>query len=182
MRSVGGAPGHLPKNTDCLQAVREALLGSLLGHDFEDREIGERHHGMPLALSRPAQDTVDMLHDTHHPRLRIRIIFGETEMIGPGKAELLERIDRTGSIAAAGREMSMSYKRAWQLISTLNAMFREPLVDSTRGGAGGGGAVLTDTGRTVLDLYRAFEADAAEAGLRRLGALQSLLRDIPEQK
>lgn len=123
-----------------------------------------------------------MEHDTHRPRLRIRIIFGDEEMIGPGKAELLERIDRCGSIAAAGREMSMSYKRAWQLISTLNAMFSEPLVDSTRGGAGGGGAVLTETGRTVLTLYRAFEAAAAEAGAQRLKALQDMLRDIPEEK
>jgi molybdate transport system regulatory protein len=52
---------------------------------------------------------------------------------------LLERIDRCGSIAAAGREMGMSYKRAWQLIGTLNAMFREPLVDSTRGGPAAAG-------------------------------------------
>ncbi|MFD1807941.1 winged helix-turn-helix domain-containing protein [Gemmobacter lanyuensis] len=55
-------------------------------------------------------------------------------MIGPGKAELLERIDETGSIAAAARDMGMSYKRAWSLIETLNAMFDLPLVASTRGG------------------------------------------------
>ncbi|MFN3822842.1 MAG: winged helix-turn-helix domain-containing protein [Pseudorhodobacter sp.] len=116
------------------------------------------------------------------PVLRIRIVFGDAEMIGPGKAELLERIDRCGSIAAAGREMSMSYKRAWQLIGTLNAMFREPLVDSSRGGPGGGGAVLTDMGRAVLALYRGFEKDAAEAGTKRLNALQEMLLDIPEGK
>ncbi len=120
--------------------------------------------------------------DTKRPTLRIRIVFGDEEMIGPGKAELLERIDRCGSIAAAGREMSMSYKRAWQLIGTLNAMFKQPLVDSTRGGPGGGGAVLTETGRTVLSLYRAFETDAAEAGVMRLDAMQAMLRDIPERK
>lgn len=123
-----------------------------------------------------------MERQTHRPRLRIRIVFGDTEMIGPGKAELLERIDRCGSIAAAGREMGMSYKRAWQLIGTLNAMFRDPLVDSTRGGPGGGGAVLTDAGRKVLDLYRGFEADAAEAGAARITALQARLRDIPDGK
>lgn len=120
-----------------------------------------------------------MERDTLRPRLRIRIVFGADEMIGPGKAELLERIDRCGSIAAAGREMRMSYKRAWQLIGTLNAMFHTPLVDSTRGGPGGGGAALTETGRTVLHLYRAFEAEAAEAGAGRLAALQGLLRDTP---
>ncbi|MBD3763030.1 MAG: LysR family transcriptional regulator [Sphingomonadales bacterium] len=123
-----------------------------------------------------------MAENTKRPALRIRIVFGDEEMIGPGKAELLERIDRCGSIAAAGREMSMSYKRAWQLIGTLNAMFREPLVDSTRGGPGGGGAVLTELGREVLSLYRAFEADAAKGGAAHIAALQSRLRDIPNEK
>ncbi|MFN3954480.1 MAG: winged helix-turn-helix domain-containing protein [Pararhodobacter sp.] len=111
-----------------------------------------------------------------HTRLRIRITFGNKEMIGPGKAELLERIDRCGSIAAAGREMGMSYKRAWELVGTLNAMFREPLVESTRGGPGGGGAVLTEAGREIVALYRAFEADAAAAGAARLDALRARLR------
>lgn len=123
-----------------------------------------------------------MEQDPHHPRLRIRIVFGDAEMIGPGKAELLERIDRTGSIAAAGREMNMSYKRAWQLIGTLNGMFKEPLVESSRGGPGGGGAVLTDNGRNVLNLYRAFELEAAGAGEQPLRALQEMLRDIPVEK
>lgn len=103
-------------------------------------------------------------------------------MLGPGKADLLEGIDRCGSIAAAGREMGMSYKRAWELIGTLNAMFRAPLVDSTRGGPGGGGAVLTDLGREVLAQYRAFEAEAARGGADRLAALHGMLRDIPEGK
>jgi len=120
--------------------------------------------------------------DPRQPILRLRIVFGAAGMVGPGKAELLERIDRCGSIAAAGREMGMSYKRAWQLIGTLNALFRAPLVDSTRGGPGGGGAVLTDLGREVLGLYRAVEADAAAAGAPRLEALRALLRDIPEGK
>lgn len=116
------------------------------------------------------------------PRLRIRIVFDTDEMIGPGKAELLERIDRCGSIAAAGREMGMSYKRAWQLIGTLNAMFREPIVDSTRGGPGGGGAVLTDTGRKVLDLYRSLEDTVTTAGTAQIDALSAMLRDIPNGK
>jgi molybdate transport system regulatory protein len=114
------------------------------------------------------------------PRLRIRIVFGEDEMIGPGKADLLDGIARRGSIAAAGREMGMSYKRAWELIGTLNAMFRAPLVESTRGGPGGGGAVLTELGREVLALYRAFEAEAAAGGAARLDALCALLRDGTE--
>lgn len=120
--------------------------------------------------------------DTKRPFLHIRIVFGAHDMIGPGKAELLERIDRCGSIAAAGREMGMSYKRAWELVGTLNAMFREPVVESTRGGPGGGGAMLTVAGREVLDLYRAFESTAAEAGAAQLDALTARLRDIPSEK
>ena len=102
--------------------------------------------------------------------------------MGPGKADLLERIDHCGSIAAAGREMGMSYKRAWELIGTLNAMFREPLVESTRGGPGGGGASLTGLGREVLAQYRAFETEVAASGADRLANLQGLLRDIPKGK
>lgn len=120
--------------------------------------------------------------ESPRPRLRIRIIFGDAEMIGPGKAELLERIDSTGSIAAAGRGMGMSYKRAWELIGTLNAMFQDPVVTSTRGGPGGGGAVLTEMGREVLRRYRAVETEAASAGAPHLDAFTALLRDIPDGK
>ena len=75
-------------------------------------------------------------------KLRLRILFDDA-MLGPGKAELLGRIAETGSIAAAGRQMDMSYKRAWMLVEELNAAFQAPLVTSTRGGPGGGGARLT---------------------------------------
>lgn len=112
------------------------------------------------------------------PALRIRIVFGTDDMIGPGKADLLERIARTGSIAAAGREMGMSYKRAWDIVSRLNAMFAAPLVESSRGGVRGGGATVTPAGQEVLSLYRAFEAKAAEAGEAELSALQSRLADL----
>jgi len=113
------------------------------------------------------------------PRLRIRIVFGEGAMLGPGKAELLERIRDTGSIAAAGRAMSMSYKRAWMLVEEMNRAFRDPLVTSTRGGARGGGARLTATGDAVLAHYRKLEDIMAEAGAARIGLLRAMLRDIP---
>jgi len=123
-----------------------------------------------------------MSHSKAAPRFRIRIVFGPDEMVGPGKAELLERIEHSGSIAAAGREMHMSYKRAWQLVESLNAMFREPLVLSTRGGASGGGAVLTAAGKKVLAEYRALEVEAYQACRPRLKQLKSMLSDIPKEK
>lgn len=64
---------------------------------------------------------------------RIRILLGSSIAIGPGKAALLEAIGETGSIAAAGRRMGMSYRRAWLLAKTMNACFREPLIEATKG-------------------------------------------------
>lgn len=110
------------------------------------------------------------------PHLSFRIRFGGPDMIGPGKAELLERIAATGSIAAAARDMGMSYKRAWTLIETLNAMFDMPLVESTRGGQAKGGAVLTERGRAVLAEYRAIEAVAQDLTRAHLERLQGWLR------
>lgn len=114
------------------------------------------------------------------PRFRIRIILNDQAMLGPGKAQLLEAIRNTGSIAAAGRTMGMSYKRAWMLVEELNRVFRDPLVDSTRGGAKGGGAQLTAAGEAVLSHYRKLEEIMAEAGAARMTTLHSMLRDIPE--
>jgi molybdate transport system regulatory protein len=112
------------------------------------------------------------------PQLRIRIVFGDDAMLGPGKVQLLERIRETGSIAAAGRSMAMSYKRAWSLVEELNAAFREPLVESVRGGAQGGGARLTEAGERVLGSYRRIEAAAAQAGAEPIAELQAMLRDM----
>jgi molybdate transport system regulatory protein len=116
-----------------------------------------------------------------HPaaRLRLRIRFGGADMIGWGKADLLDRIAATGSIAAAARDLGMSYKRAWSLIETLNAMFDTPLVVSARGGPGTGGAALTERGRAVLAEYRAIEGAAQAAAAPHLDRLQSWLRPVP---
>ena len=115
------------------------------------------------------------------PKLRLRIEFGKDFRLGPGKADLLERIRDTGSIAAAGRSMSMSYKRAWMLVETMNAAFQDPLVESSRGGAKGGGARLTEAGAAVLSDYRRLEEVMAEAGAARLAALRAMLRDLPKE-
>jgi molybdate transport system regulatory protein len=135
---------------------------------------------LPRPVSFPDPAVMDS--PTDRPHLHLRIVFGQGDRLGPGKAELLERIARTGSIAAAGHEMGMSYKRAWELVGRLNAMFREPIVASTRGGPGGGGAFLTETGRQVLTLYRGVERDVAAAGATRLDALLALRGDIPDGK
>src|SRR6266852_6098456 len=108
------------------------------------------------------------------PLLHLRVMLTSDTMLGPGKADLLLGICETGSIAAAGRRMRMSYKRAWYLIDTMNAYFREPLVTATKGGKAGGGAQLTATGRAVLECYRRIEAKAARATARDLETLTAL--------
>ncbi len=81
--------------------------------------------------------------------------------MGPGKADLLEAIDREGSIVAAGRALGMSYRRSWILVDEMNRCFREKLVETLTGGGRERGARLTETGRTVLSAYR--DIDAATA-------------------
>lgn len=120
-----------------------------------------------------------MSNDTpQDPRFRLRLVFGPEDWMGPGKADLLEGIARTGSIAAAGREMGMSYKRAWQLVEAMNAMFRAPLVLSSRGGAKGGGAIVTEEGQAVLAEFRALEEVSRTAGAAHIARLQARLRDM----
>lgn len=116
------------------------------------------------------------------PKIRLRIVFGDIVMLGPGKADLLEGIRATGSIAAAGRRMKMSYKRAWMLVETMNAAFHAPLVESVRGGAQGGGAQLTPTGEAVLAHYRRLEGRAADAGAEEIAAIRGLLRVLPDRQ
>jgi molybdate transport system regulatory protein len=95
--------------------------------------------------------------------------------MGPGKAQLLEGIAKTGSIAAAGRGMEMSYKRAWMMIEAMNAAYGAPLVETNRGGAAGGGAVLTPYGKTILALYHDLLDAASRATVKQRNALEALL-------
>lgn len=110
-------------------------------------------------------------------RPRIRIV-GEngTIVMGPGKADLLEAIARTGSIRGAAEQLEMSYMRAWTLVRVMNAAFRSPLVEKERGGSAQGGAQLTERGEAVLRLYRQLEDKAASAVARQWEKLKKELR------
>ncbi len=107
--------------------------------------------------------------------LRLRLVLGGEVALGPGKADLLQAIAETGSIAAAGRRLRMSYKRAWTLTEAMNRMFTQPLVDAAKGGSHGGGAALTPLGRRMLDAYRRLEAHVTEAGADELAAIRRAL-------
>jgi molybdate transport system regulatory protein len=106
---------------------------------------------------------------------RLRIVLGPDIAIGPGKADLLEGIRETGSIAAAGRRMGMSYKRAWYLVETMNRCFTRPLVVASKGGRAGGGARLTQLGQEVLERYRRMQALTADAIEPEMAALRAFV-------
>jgi molybdate transport system regulatory protein len=113
-----------------------------------------------------------------HPQklgARLRIVLGPEVAIGPGKADLLDGIRETGSIAASGRRMDMSYKRAWLLVEAMNEQFKGPLVVKEKGGVPVGGARLTDLGARVLALYRRMQLRAEVAIGPQLDELQELL-------
>jgi len=105
--------------------------------------------------------------------LTLRVLGARAAALGPGKAELIERIDQTGSISAAARAMGMSYRRAWQLVEALNADFREPVISTAVGGRQGGGASVTAYGRRLAARFRTMEdkaSAAVAADLRRFAA------------
>lgn len=109
-------------------------------------------------------------------RTRFRIQIKHAVAIGPGKADVLQGIAETGSIAEAGRRLGMSYQRVWSLVDAMNRDFVEPLVLKQRGGASGGGTTLTLMGQRVLQLYRDVERQAQQAIEAPLGELVALIR------
>lgn len=109
--------------------------------------------------------------DGYDLHVQVRIL----PLIGPGKMQLLEAIDRHGSISAAARVLGMAYPNAWKLVDSLNKHFREPLVTRVMGGSRGGGASLTETGRAVLGIYRSVEAKAKIMFAGDVDALRHLL-------
>lgn len=111
-----------------------------------------------------ADDTLD--------DVQLRIMIKPEVRFGPGKANLLEGIKETGSIAAAGRRMGMSYKRAWYLVDAMNNHFALPLVEAAKGGTTGGGATLTSLGEDILTAYRSMQRLAENAVLPELRRLR----------
>jgi len=116
---------------------------------------------------------------TDTPEIELRIALDPETLLGPGKAALLQAIDETGSIAAAGRRMGTSYKRAWYLIDTMNVYFSEPVVISTKGGNSRGGARLTATGRKFWNPTGGWKKDAQRHRARPRKTLRSRCQKSP---
>jgi molybdate transport system regulatory protein len=99
-------------------------------------------------------------------RVRLRIDLAPGCSFGPGKIALLEQIELSGSLSQAARELGMSYRRAWLLLDELNRSMAEPVVSTAVGGFNGGGARITESGRSLLKAYRRFEKRADALAVR----------------
>ncbi len=109
-------------------------------------------------------------------KIKAQLILGDEIAFGPGKADLLDWVDRAGSISSAARGMGLSYRRAWMMIDTMNRCFGAPVVATAQGGAKGGGAHLTPEGRAALSAYRALQVDLAIASEKAEAALTAALK------
>lgn len=114
-----------------------------------------------------------------HDRLNFRIDLASGARIGPGKIAVLEEIGKSGSISAAARTLRMSYRRTWELVEDLNRSLGTPVVETAAGGSGGGGAVLTRSGKAIVERYRAIELDIAAAARKHLLAIARACGDKP---
>ena len=74
--------------------------------------------------------------------------------MGWGRAMLLERIDRLGSISAAAKSMGLAYRNAWLWVEAMNRLASAPLVEKSTGGVRGGYAMLTEEGRRIVSEYK----------------------------
>ena len=85
---------------------------------------------------------------------RLWVSKSDHSFLGKGRIELLEQIERTGSITKAAKAMKMSYKAAWDAIDAMNNLAEQPLVERSTGGKGGGGTHLTDYAHEIIATYK----------------------------
>lgn len=109
-------------------------------------------------------------------KLKAQLMTDGEIAFGPGKADLLDAIDKAGSISGAARLMGLSYRRAWLLVDTMNRCFREPVVESGRGGIERGGAQVTPFGRLILADYRKLQRALDTASARQAEKLRARLK------
>lgn len=75
------------------------------------------------------------------------------------RIELLEAVEAQGSISAAAKQLSISYRSAWDAVDEMNNLWETPLVAKQPGGARGGGTRLTPEGRRLIDGFKLMQAE-----------------------
>jgi len=97
------------------------------------------------------------LNDSHPEQLVQSFLMGSKQSrSGQRRLELLNKIASLGSLSAAAKACGMSYKGAWQAVEAMNLAAETPLVNAQKGGAGGGGMVLTSAGESLVSAYQLF--------------------------
>jgi molybdate transport system regulatory protein len=112
----------------------------------------------------------------HHPLLKIRINHEGNTALGPGKIELLQMIEQHGSISAAAKQMQMSYRRAWELVDMMNRCFDQAVVLGSIGGSHGGGAQVTEFGKSLIEAYQQILQKSAQAASDELSLITRHLK------
>lgn len=80
-------------------------------------------------------------------------------LLGEGRVSLLKAIHKTGSLSKAAKSLGMSYKKAWSLLDAVNKRAKEPVVETSVGGSGGGGALLTAYGKQLVEVFEQINRD-----------------------
>ncbi|WP_435357203.1 winged helix-turn-helix domain-containing protein [Emticicia sp. SJ17W-69] len=89
----------------------------------------------------------------------LRIESENDRFMGPGRVELLEKIIETGSISQAAKLMGMSYKKAWDLINSINQHTTKPIVTTQTGGEKGGGTIVTEEGKQLITAFKKLHSE-----------------------
>lgn len=125
-----------------------------------------------LSIALKEGRTVNKNKDSSAPvtaRVKLTLHTGE-RFFGPGICELLEGINRTGSIQAAAAEMEMSYSKAWRILNRAEREMGVHLIDRVSGGKKGGCSTLTEAGERAVRDYREMERALSEAASDLLAA------------
>jgi len=121
--------------------------------------------------ARRSTDTSPAWGDGWQVGLRVWVEREKRAVLGKGRLELLGAIDRHRSISAAARQLGMSYRRAWELVQSINEASGEPLVSAATGGTRGGGAQLTALGRWAVTVFGELQGQLQQAAATSLSRL-----------
>src|ERR1700727_2895208 len=109
--------------------------------------------------------------DDANPVIILTIVFARNSHVGSAEINLLEAIQKGGSLSQAARDLRISYKHAWLLVDSLKYAFRSPVTVAKKGGNRGGGVCLTRLGESLVDRYRALQREFARLAAKSLKAL-----------
>jgi molybdate transport system regulatory protein len=105
------------------------------------------------------------------PRFNLWIEVGSEVALSEWRVALLEAVAATGSISSAAERMDIGYRQAWAKLRECEERLGIQLVETTVGGAGGGGAQLTPAAQEYVRKYRALSAGLDELIQRRYASI-----------